>query len=36
MSRDADTGVVTFKSSNSKITTNKGDTLYVNGKAIKK
>ena len=29
MSGDADTGVATFKSSNSKITTNKGDTLYV-------
>ena len=36
MSGDADTGVATFKSSNSKITTNKGDTLYVNGKAINK
>ena len=29
MSGDADTGVATFKSSNSKITTTKGDTLYV-------
>ncbi len=29
MSGDADTGVAVFKSSNSKITTNKGDTLYV-------
>ena len=29
MSGDADTGVATFKSSNSKITTHKGDTLYV-------
>ena len=36
MSGDADTGVATFKSSNSKITTNKGDTLYVNEKAINK
>ena len=29
MSGDADTGVAVFKASNSKITTNKGDTLYV-------
>ena len=29
MSGDADTGVATFRASNSKITTNKGDTLYV-------
>lgn len=29
MSEDADTGVAVFKASNSKITTNKGDTLYV-------
>lgn len=29
MSGDADTGVATFQSSNSKITTHKGDTLYV-------
>lgn len=29
MSGDADTGTATFKASNSKITTNKGDTLYV-------
>ena len=36
MSGDADTVVATFKSSNSKITTNKGDTLYVNEKAINK
>lgn len=36
MSGDADTGVATFKSSNSKITTNKGDTLYINGKEINK
>ena len=34
MSGDADTGMATFKASNSKITTNKGDTLYVtNAKA---
>lgn len=29
MSGDADTGTATFNASNSKITTNKGDTLYV-------
>ena len=29
MSGDADTGVAVFKTSNSKVTTNKGDTLYV-------
>ena len=29
MSGDADTGIAVFKASNSKITTNKGDTLYV-------